>query len=338
MNEEKKYSVSNLADEIGVPRTTINDWLTRYSQYIEFKVQGKRRIYSSSTLSVLREISELRNSELSSFEIEKKLLEKHPVHGEITEKNEKAPAQDQQEEKESPESEDYALIAKKQADEIGQLINQHLINMNKKIEGIEDFSKQANASSRRWFTFTLILLLLLLITGIAGALKLENYFKQNQALHKDNQQIGSKLQAVGLELSKKENDLKKTKGEVVYLNKYSKDLKENVAKLESGLKFQQSEFEKMLEKSKAEAEKAKQKEAEIYRLRNEFAQKQLELLKKLESEARERKAKEEALQQLQKQNIDQSLTIKNLSQKVLKTESEEPVEAAKSESKQSKAE
>jgi hypothetical protein len=115
-------------------------------------------------------------------------------------------------------------------------------------------------------------------------------------------------------------------------------LKENVAKLESGLKFQQSEFEKMLEKSKAEAEKAKQKEAEIYRLRNEFAQKQLELLKKLESEARERKAKEEALQQLQKQNIDQSLTIKNLSQKVLKTESEEPVEAAKSESKQSKAE
>ena len=49
----KYYTVMELAERVGVPRTTINDWLSRYAPYIDFTMQGKRRIYSENTLSVL---------------------------------------------------------------------------------------------------------------------------------------------------------------------------------------------------------------------------------------------------------------------------------------------
>ena len=82
MENSKKYTLSDLADLLMVPRTTINDWLTRYSQYIDFKIQGKRKIYLDSSVDVLREISALRNNGLSSFDIEEELAKRHPVHAE----------------------------------------------------------------------------------------------------------------------------------------------------------------------------------------------------------------------------------------------------------------
>lgn len=82
MAEEKKYSVIELAEIIGVPRTTINDWLGRYSQYIDFVMQGKRRAYTESSVQVLKEVSELRNAGKSSFEIENELAKRYAVHAE----------------------------------------------------------------------------------------------------------------------------------------------------------------------------------------------------------------------------------------------------------------
>ncbi len=82
MPEEKKYSVIELAEIIGVPRTTINDWLGRYSQYIDFVMQGKRRAYTESSVQVLKEVSELRNAGKSSFEIENELAKRYAVHAE----------------------------------------------------------------------------------------------------------------------------------------------------------------------------------------------------------------------------------------------------------------
>ena len=29
---------------LGVPRTTVTDWLVRYSSYIDYKIQGKRKV------------------------------------------------------------------------------------------------------------------------------------------------------------------------------------------------------------------------------------------------------------------------------------------------------
>ena len=79
MEEEKYLSVMDLAAQVGVPRTTINDWLSKYSQFITSIQQGRRKVYPSSTVTILKEIGSLRSSGLSFAEIEKTLALSHPV-------------------------------------------------------------------------------------------------------------------------------------------------------------------------------------------------------------------------------------------------------------------
>ena len=75
-----KYTVIELSELLGVKRTTVNDWLTKYAIYIEFAVQGKRRIYTDGTLTVLKKVAELRANGLSSFEIDGELAKLYAVH------------------------------------------------------------------------------------------------------------------------------------------------------------------------------------------------------------------------------------------------------------------
>ena len=53
MNSESTnlYSISDLAEQVGVPRTTITDWLGKYSRFIELQTQGRRRFYTERTLA-----------------------------------------------------------------------------------------------------------------------------------------------------------------------------------------------------------------------------------------------------------------------------------------------
>jgi len=76
----EKYTVIELAEQIGVPRTTISDWIGKYAPYMDFQVLGKRRIYTESTLTVLKAVSDMRNSGLSAADIEKSLSQQFPVH------------------------------------------------------------------------------------------------------------------------------------------------------------------------------------------------------------------------------------------------------------------
>ena len=71
--ENRRFLASDLSQELGLPRSTINDWLTRYAEYLESENRGKRRFYSEKSLQILREIAELRNAGNSSFEIEQQL-------------------------------------------------------------------------------------------------------------------------------------------------------------------------------------------------------------------------------------------------------------------------
>lgn len=73
MSEEKTYSIKEIAEALNVPRTTVTDWISRYPQYMEFRLQGKRRVYTEAAVNVLKEISVLRNQGLSSFRIEEQL-------------------------------------------------------------------------------------------------------------------------------------------------------------------------------------------------------------------------------------------------------------------------
>ena len=151
MGTEKKYSVIELAELLGVPRTTINDWLSKYSMYIDFTVQGKRRVYTDSSLAVLKEISGLRNSGMSSVDIEAELAKRHPVRAE-PELPEAAPsssvpqkdgekvshssppvAQDPAAKKEN----EFQLIAQRQSEELGKVIGETFQNMALRMEELE---------------------------------------------------------------------------------------------------------------------------------------------------------------------------------------------------------
>ena len=82
--ETKSYLASDLANELGVARSTVNDWLSRYADYLETENRGKRRAYSEKSLRILREISEFRNNGLSSFEIEQQLAARYGLRPEVT--------------------------------------------------------------------------------------------------------------------------------------------------------------------------------------------------------------------------------------------------------------
>ncbi|OGV47180.1 MAG: hypothetical protein A2017_02445 [Lentisphaerae bacterium GWF2_44_16] len=239
MNEMKKYTVMELADLVGVPRTTINDWLSRYSQYIDFKMQGKRKIYVESSLTVLKEISGLRNSGLSSFDIEEELAKRHPVHAELAPPQPESKEEEAAEEKSHPE--EYSLIVKKQTDEIAKMIAEHLQNMARRIENIESFNRREAAKTRRWYFMAVLFIAILSGLILAAGLKFEGYFRENLRLQQKNGAISSQLSVM-------ENDLKK----------------------------QSDDFRKALESLK---ENETKKEAEILRLRDQFAKEKLEMLK-----------------------------------------------------------
>jgi len=74
------YSISDLADQVGVPRTTITDWLGKYARFMELRTQGRRRFYTDRTLSVLCKIAELRTAGRSLGDIDGELERVFPVH------------------------------------------------------------------------------------------------------------------------------------------------------------------------------------------------------------------------------------------------------------------
>ena len=51
--ESRTYLASDLAGELGLPRSTINDWLVRYADYLEVETRGKRKVYSEKSLRML---------------------------------------------------------------------------------------------------------------------------------------------------------------------------------------------------------------------------------------------------------------------------------------------
>ena len=81
--ETKRYLASDLSVELALPRSTINDWLARYNDYLEAEIRGKRKYYSEKSLNILKEISGMRNSGMSSFEIEQQLAARYGIRPEV---------------------------------------------------------------------------------------------------------------------------------------------------------------------------------------------------------------------------------------------------------------
>ena len=79
----KTYSISELAIQLNLPRTTVNDWLKNFAPYLEFEVKGKRKEYNQNALDVLKNISRWKNAGKSASAIQKLLEENYGLTGEV---------------------------------------------------------------------------------------------------------------------------------------------------------------------------------------------------------------------------------------------------------------
>jgi hypothetical protein len=310
MEEKKKFSVSDLADALNVPRTTVNDWLSRYSQYIDFRMQGKRKIYLESALKVLEEISDLRNSGMSSFDIEEELVKRHPLNVEdVTHQQEaKAASEEKTEDLEENETnqEEFALTIKKQTDEIGKMISEKLQNMSNRMDEIENSNRLANEKAGRWHNFAIVLLVLFVIAIAFSAYKISEYLKTNEKLQFEKKDYAEKL-------TDSEKNLQET---ALKLQRDTKDFQKNIKKLNDEMEEQEKEFKELLDKKLKEAET--KKEAELQKAKDDFAQEKLDFLKRLDKASTEKQFKDETIKNLQQQNLQQSTALQTLSKNLEK--------------------
>ncbi len=244
----KNFTVMELAEQIGVPRTTINDWLARYSIYIDTVTQGKRKVYPETALAVLREVAALRSAGKAFAEIETELAAKHPIQAIPLPPQEEARPEAKKEEKPSEgsasaqpasaaSSEDgAALVPRQQTEEIGRLIGESFRNMDQRIKELEGISAAQRKMTYLWQIICVLFLIFLAVGGCL-ALKLMNQAKEeNRQLQNQNLQNTARLTAL--------------QEQSVTLIKGNKEFQANITRLKSELTRQKKEFEQNIKTEK----------------------------------------------------------------------------------------
>ena len=90
------YSAAALAAQLNVPRTTINDWLSRYEDFIDVEMLGKRKVYSQRSLEILQTVQRLRDEGKTGAEISVFLSQNYGINPEVTvEPAKPAPAEEE---------------------------------------------------------------------------------------------------------------------------------------------------------------------------------------------------------------------------------------------------
>ena len=244
----KNYTVMELAEQIGVPRTTINDWLARYSMYIDTVTQGKRKVYPETALAVLREVAALRGAGKSFAEIETELAAKHPIQAVPLPPQEEARPDAKKEEKPSEGAATAqpdpaasgeggaALVPRQQAEEIGRLIGESFRNMDQRIKELEGISTAQRKMTYLWQIICVLFLIFLAVGGYL-ALKLMNQAKEeNRQLQNRNVQNTARLTAL--------------QEQSVTLIKGNREFQANITRLKSELTQQKKEFEQNIKTEK----------------------------------------------------------------------------------------
>ena len=250
----KNYTVMELAEQVGVPRTTINDWLGRYSQYIDTVAQGKRKVYPENALNVLREIAAMRNAGKAFTEIETELSAKHPIRAvPVTPQDEKPAAETAPgsgTEKPSPGSgsankteDNFAIQPREHAEEIGRLIGDSFRNMDQRIRELEKLSRAQRRMSFFWLGTSLLFLIFL-----AGGSFLAWHFHRNAK--KENLRLQHRQQETAGKLAAMKEQSAALKEQSVALIAGNKAFKANIVRLESELKQQKKEFEQNIRTEK----------------------------------------------------------------------------------------
>ena len=152
MNPENRnlYSISDLADQVGVPRTTITDWLGKYARFIELQTQGRRRFYTDRTLSVLCKVAELRSAGRSIGDIDGELERIFPVHPTVEPpENPGETGADSADDPAKPDPanpQNYPVVKQENFDELYDLLGAKFTDL---CDAMSAVNRKADASARR---------------------------------------------------------------------------------------------------------------------------------------------------------------------------------------------
>jgi DNA-binding transcriptional MerR regulator len=320
----EKYTVIELSEKLNVPRTTITDWLTRYEAFIEYKVQGKRRIYTDRSVEVLSEIKELRDKGFSSFDIEEKLSGNHPIHGELSDKTAESNPKntgDDQEKKENGKFNSGELVPRQGVSEMSNMLRGMLIEMTKRMDELEHQSHLNASRARKWNIISFSMILVFAAVALVFSFIVRDITEEKESEVREKQRYLLLSDNLTDKLKDSADEKKELYSRLDEIRLDKTLLKTELEAVKGNIEEQKKGFEAMLEKSAKESEK--NKNAEELRVRDEFAKERLLLLGQLENARHNKEEMFALLAKLQAQCYEQEATIKMFSEEKEKQKEKE---------------
>ena len=312
MNPENQnlYSISDLADQVGVPRTTITDWLGKYARFVELQTQGRRRFYTDRTLAVLCKVAELRTAGRSIGDIDGELERIFPVHPTVepaenaggTEADLSSNPAGQDAANPNPGQQNYPVVKQENFDELYDLLGAKFTDL---CDAMSSVNRKADASARRLRLMLAVAVMIIVVLSGFLALFYVNFLVQrdNAAASRD---AASAIAALSAGSETRENALRTDvgnlsgsvsglagsvsgmEGRVSGMEGRVSGINDELQKLRADLPAQRAAFEAAIAEMKRasgsamEAQQA-QFEARIALEKEQFAAERLKLLQQIDS-------------------------------------------------------
>ncbi|HOK04554.1 MAG TPA: MerR family transcriptional regulator [Victivallales bacterium] len=310
----EKYTVIELSEKMQVPRTTITDWLTRYANFIDYKMQGKRKVYTDKSVEVLSEIKELRDKGLSSFDIEEELAKRHPIHGELSSipnSDQSSPDKNSNNTLQDQVNQTTDVVRQNANSEMAEMLRNMLIEMSKRMDELEKQNRVNIERSVRWNMISFLVVLILAIVAIISFLLIKNITEEKESIDKEKQQYIFKLDSLNSDLKNTKLEKQKIEEKIIEIERDRQLYKGELENLQQEINKQKEEFENVLKNAIRDTEKSK--EAEILQLRDKFAEERLNFLKEIEKIKEDKKALEIMIAKFNAKTEEQKNAIDKLS-------------------------
>ena len=300
------YSISDLADQVGVPRTTITDWLGKYARFVELQTQGRRRFYTERTLAVLCKVAELRAAGRSTGDIDGELERIFPVHPTVeppdapsdanpgTAAGSSGPASPAADAAANGQQ-TYPVVKQDNSDELYDLLGTKFSDL---CDAMGEVNRKADASARRLRLMLAVAVMVIVVLACFLALFYANFLLQrdNTAASRD---AASAIAALTAGSETRGNALREDvgglagnisglAGNVSGLTGTVSGMNDELQKLRADLPAQREAFDAAIAELKKssgsalEAQKA-QFEAQIALEKEQFAAERLKLLQQIDS-------------------------------------------------------
>jgi len=319
MNPENQnlYSISDLADQVGVPRTTITDWLGKYSRFIELQTQGRRRFYTDRTLSVLCKIAELRTAGRSIGDIDGELERIFPVHPTVEPPDAARGAESSVAENgggpdaanPNPDPQNYPMVKQENFDELYDLLGSRFTDL---CDAMSAVNKKADVSARRLRLMLAVAVMIIVVLAGFLALFYVNFLVQRDntaasrdaasaiaalsagsetrenALRTDVGNLSGSVSGLAGSVSGMEGRVSGLAGSMSGMEGRVSSMNDEIQKIRADLPAQRAAFEAAIEEMKRasgsalEAQQA-QFEARIALEKEQFAAERLKLLQQIDS-------------------------------------------------------